>query len=71
MVAGSVLAYLGGSEPTSLDFNDKYLVIGYGNVGYGRVEVRARPALNIVYQGSGDSSHRSMGKDVAIHKKIL
>jgi hypothetical protein len=71
MRAGTGLAYLGANEPTSLDFNDKYLVIGYGGSGYGQVEVRDRSTLAVVYQASGDGSHRDMGRGVAIEKKLL
>lgn len=70
-VSGPELAYLGGDEPTSLDFDDRYIVLGYGSAGYGRVEVRERPRFNLVYQAQGDGNHRDFGKDVAIRKKIL
>ena len=35
LVAGPDFASLGSNEPTSMDYNDKYLVIGYGGAGYG------------------------------------
>lgn len=68
---GSQLAYLGGDEPTSLDFDDKYLVIGYGNAGYGRLEVRSRATLAIVSSAAGDGGHRNLGRDLAIRQKTL
>jgi hypothetical protein len=71
MRAGTDLAYLGSSEPTSIDFNDKYIVLGYGGSGYGKVEVRDRSTLGVVFQASGDGSHRNMGRDVVIEKKLL
>ena len=72
LVPGSDYANLGGNEPTSLAYDDKYMVIGYGTAGHGRIEVRDRSALNTVtYQAFGDSNHRNMGKDVAIHKTLL
>ena len=30
---------IGNKEPTSWDFNDKYFVFGYENVGYGLIEI--------------------------------
>lgn len=72
LAPGSDYANLGGNEPTSLAFDDKYLVIGYSDAGYGRIEVRDRSTLNtITYQASGDSAHRNLGRDVAIHMSIL
>jgi glutamate synthase domain-containing protein 1 len=71
MRAGTDVVYLGGYGPSSLDFNDKYIVLGFPGAGYGRVEVRDRTTMAIVYQGSGDAYHRNMGRDVAVQKKIL
>ena len=64
-------ASLGSDQPTSLAFDDKYLVVGYGTAGYGRIEVRERSTLNTVYQATGDGNHRNLGRDIAIHSSIL
>lgn len=70
---GTDFAYLGGDQPTSMDFDDKYIALGYGtaNGGYGKVEVRLRSTLGVAYSAAGDGAHRNLGRDVALCKKVL
>ena len=71
IIQGSTSFYIGSVAPSSMDFNEKYMTIGFRSIGYGQITIYDLKKQTSVYSINGNSQNRAIGEKVLMNFDTL